>query len=49
MSVGVISYESGFMNLSNFNRHFKSVTGKTPLEYRKQFQAIRQADTPEVF
>lgn len=49
MSVGVISYESGFMNLSNFNRHFKSVTGKTPLEYRKQFQAIRQADTPQSF
>ena len=42
MSVGVISYESGFMNLSNFNRHFKSVTGKTPLEYRRQLQGIRK-------
>lgn len=36
-SVSVISYESGYMNLSNFNRHFKSIKGKTPLEYRKQY------------
>ena len=35
-SVSVVSYESGYMNLSNFNRHFKSIKGKTPLEYRKQ-------------
>lgn len=42
LSVGVVSYESGFMNLSNFNRHFKQVTGKTPLEYRKQFYTMRQ-------
>ncbi len=38
-SVVVICYESGFTNLSNFNRHFKLITGKTPLEYRK---ALRQ-------
>jgi AraC-like DNA-binding protein len=36
-SVVVVCYESGFTNLSNFNRHFKLTTGKTPLEYRKQF------------
>ncbi|KHJ39425.1 bifunctional transcriptional activator/DNA repair enzyme AdaA [Pedobacter glucosidilyticus] len=36
-SIAVISYESGFMNFSNFNRHFKAITGKTPLEYRKYF------------
>ncbi|TKB97797.1 AraC family transcriptional regulator [Pedobacter cryophilus] len=36
-SIAIISYESGFMNLSNFNRHFKLIVGKTPLEYRKQF------------
>lgn len=34
-SVVVVCYESGFSNLSNFNRHFKQLTGKTPLEYRK--------------
>lgn len=39
--VSVVSYESGFMNLSNFNRHFKSLTGETPLEYRKHFHTVR--------
>lgn len=34
-SVVIVCYESGFSNLSNFNRHFKQITGKTPLEYRK--------------
>ena len=37
-SVAVVSYESGFMNFSNFNRHFKEITGKTPVAYRKQFE-----------
>jgi len=43
LSVAIISYESGFMNFSNFNRHFKSITGKTPLEYRKQFHEIKNS------
>ncbi|HEU0227538.1 MAG TPA: AraC family transcriptional regulator [Arachidicoccus soli] len=37
LSIAIISFESGFMNTSNFNRHFKLLTQKTPLEYRKQF------------
>lgn len=37
-SIAVICYESGFTNCSNFNRHFKQVTGRTPLEYRKVFR-----------
>jgi AraC-like DNA-binding protein len=27
-------YNCGYNNLSNFHKHFKSVTGMTPLEYR---------------
>lgn len=29
-------YSCGYNNLSNFHKHFKSVTGMTPLEYRKK-------------
>ncbi len=36
-SMIIVSFESGFTNISNFNRHFKLITGKTPLEYRKEF------------
>ncbi len=32
--ISTICYESGFANLSNFNRVFKKITGKTPKEYR---------------
>ncbi|HTN19145.1 MAG TPA: AraC family transcriptional regulator [Pelobium sp.] len=39
-SIAVIAYESGFMNASNFNRHFKLITNKTPFEYKKQFQSV---------
>lgn len=33
--ISIVSCESGYRNLSNFNRHFKSFKGKTPLEYRR--------------
>lgn len=38
MSVSQISFESGFNNLSNFNRTFKKHTGFTPTCYSHQFQ-----------
>jgi AraC-like DNA-binding protein len=38
-SVSEISFESGFNNLSNFNRQFKSVKNTTPLNYRSRFMA----------
>jgi AraC-like DNA-binding protein len=33
--VADICYNSGFNNLSNFNRYFRSITGTTPLAYRR--------------
>jgi AraC-like DNA-binding protein/mannose-6-phosphate isomerase-like protein (cupin superfamily) len=37
LSVSQISYESGFNNLSNFNRTFKKHTGYTPTNYFGEF------------
>ena len=31
-----IAFESGFNSKSNFNRAFKQVTGKTPIDYKKE-------------
>lgn len=33
----VICFECGFNNVSNFYRHFKKVTGLTPLEYKRKY------------
>jgi AraC-like DNA-binding protein len=37
MSVSEVSFESGFTNLSNFNRQFKAFKKQTPLVYRYQY------------
>jgi AraC-like DNA-binding protein len=37
LSVAEISFESGFNNLSNFNRQFKAIKKITPLTYRTKF------------
>jgi AraC-like DNA-binding protein len=36
-NISEIGYKSGFNNLSNFNRQFKRVMGKTPSAYRKEY------------
>jgi len=36
-NIASVCYESGYQNLSNFNRQFKEFTGKTPNEYKKEF------------
>ncbi|HMO38597.1 MAG TPA: AraC family transcriptional regulator [Saprospiraceae bacterium] len=36
VNISQICYEVGFNNLSNFNRHFKKITGFTPSEYQKK-------------
>jgi AraC-like DNA-binding protein len=35
MNISQACYESGFYTMSNFNRHFKSVTGHSPIAYKK--------------
>ena len=35
LSIAAISYESGFNNLSHFNKQFREITGQTPTAYRK--------------
>lgn len=39
-SMVVVSYESGFTNLSNFNRYFKMLTGKSPLKMRTEYRQL---------
>ncbi|MGN8055435.1 helix-turn-helix domain-containing protein [Pedobacter sp. 22163] len=40
MPVSLISYESGLNTLSNFNKQFKEIMNKNPLEYKIQFSSI---------
>nr|WP_121271813.1 AraC family transcriptional regulator [Pedobacter schmidteae] len=37
-SITSVCNDSGFTNLSNFNRYFKLQTGKSPLEYRRDYR-----------
>jgi AraC-like DNA-binding protein len=36
-NVAEISYDSGYNNISHFNHQFKLITGKKPLEYKKDY------------
>jgi AraC-like DNA-binding protein len=38
MSISQICYECGYNNISNFNRHFKKITGFTPSDYIEEFK-----------
>lgn len=37
LSIQQICYESGFNNFAGFYKYFKKITGKTPLNYQKEF------------
>ncbi|MDT0645578.1 AraC family transcriptional regulator [Zunongwangia sp. F260] len=39
-SITDICYESGFNNLSNFNRQFKAITNYSPTEYLQDYQRV---------
>ena len=42
LSISEIAFRSGFNNIANFNRIFKSVKGVTPTKYREEFNGIKR-------
>ncbi len=40
MTIYEVCYDSGFNNLSNFNRYFKKIMGKTPMEFKKEHRLL---------
>lgn len=36
LNISEIAYNSGFENMSNFNRQFRTIKGVTPSEYQQQ-------------
>lgn len=39
LSIGEICYESGYQNLTNFNKFFRNIKGENPSQYRKSMRA----------
>lgn len=40
LNIAAISFESGFNNLSHFNKQFRQITGVSPREYRQQLRKL---------
>ena len=38
MNIGQACYESGFQTVSNFNKQFKTITGRTPMAYKRKYK-----------
>ena len=43
LSIMDVCIDSGFSNISHFNKQFKRVTGVPPSQYRKRYEVFRQA------
>ena len=41
LSIIEVCMDSGFNNLSHFNKQFRRITGMPPSQYRKQFKGLR--------
>jgi len=39
-NISEIAYQSGFGNISNFNRQFKKIKGITPSQFQEQIRKI---------
>lgn len=39
-SIVEVCYQSGFNTLSNFNKQFKEVNGRTPRQYREEYESL---------
>ncbi len=42
LSISAVSFESGFNNLSHFNKQFRQITGVSPRDYRKSLKKVVQ-------
>ncbi len=42
MSIYEVCYDSGFNNLSNFNRYFKKIMNKTPFEFKREHRLMAE-------
>ncbi|AWG26845.1 AraC family transcriptional regulator [Flavobacterium kingsejongi] len=42
LSISEIAFKSGFNNIANFNRIFKSVKSATPSQYREEFYGLKR-------
>jgi len=42
LTVSEVAFESGFNNIANFNKIFKSIKKCTPSEFKNQFNGIKR-------
>lgn len=42
MSVSEVAFKSGFNNIANFNRSFKTIKNCTPSQYREEFSGLKR-------